>query len=133
MLTLYGANAAANAAELYRRMIFNILVSNVDDHGRNHGFLWHDRAGWVLSPAYDLNPVPTDLKARVLSTNISLDEATCDLGLALSVAEYFELKAAQAKEIVGQVALVVRNWAKSRGAEWRAATGDQAHGQCIRA
>ncbi|ASR50282.1 type II toxin-antitoxin system HipA family toxin [Blastomonas fulva] len=112
VLTRYGANAAADAAELYRRMIFNVLVSNVDDHGRNHGFLWQDRAGWVLSPAYDLNPVPTDLKARVLSTNISLDEATCDLGLALSVAEYFGLKAAQAKEIVSQVALVVRNWAR---------------------
>jgi len=112
VLTRYGANAAADAAELYRRMIFNVLVSNVDDHGRNHGFLWQDRAGWVLSPAYDLNPVPTDLKARVLSTNISLDEATCDLGLALSVAEYFGLKAAQAKEIVSQVALVVRDWAR---------------------
>jgi serine/threonine-protein kinase HipA len=112
VLTRYGANAAADAAELYRRMIFNVLVSNVDDHCRNHGFLWQDRAGWVLSPAYDLNPVPTDLKARVLSTNISLDEATCDLGLALSVAEYFGLKAAQAKEIVSQVALVVRDWAR---------------------
>lgn len=112
VLTRYGANAAADAAELYRRMIFNVLVSHVDDHGRNHGFLWQDRAGWVLSPAYDLNPVPTDLKARVLSTNISLDEAICDLGLALSVAEYFGLKAAQAKEIVRQVALVVRNWAR---------------------
>jgi serine/threonine-protein kinase HipA len=111
VLTRNGANAAADAAELYRRMIFNILISNVDDHGRNHGFLWRDRAGWVLSPAYDLNPVPTDLKARVLSTNISLDEATCDLGLALSVAEYFSLKPAQAEEIVRQTAQAVRNWA----------------------
>lgn len=111
VLTRYGANAAADAAQLYRRMIFNILVSNVDDHGRNHGFLWQDRAGWVLSPAYDLNPVPTDLKARVLSTNISLDDATCDLDLAFSVAEYFSLKPAQAAEIVSQIAQVVRNWA----------------------
>lgn len=119
VLTRYDANAAADAAELYRRMTFNILVSNVDDHGRNHGFLWHDRAGWVLSPAYDLNPVPTDLKARVLSTNISLDEATCDLGLALSVAEYFGLRTARANEIVRQVAQAVRNWAivaEQRGA-----------------
>jgi serine/threonine-protein kinase HipA len=115
VLTRYGANAAADAAELYRRMIFNILISNVDDHGRNHGFLWKDRAGWVLSPAYDLNPVPTDLKARILSTNISLDEATCDLELALSVAEYFSLKSAQAAEIVRQVAQVVRRWASVAG------------------
>lgn len=110
VLTRTGANAAADAAELYRRMIFNILISNVDDHGRNHGFLWQDRAGWVLSPAYDLNPVPVDLKARVLSTNISLDEATCDLGLALSVAEYFGLKQSRAAEIAAQVASVVQHW-----------------------
>ena len=111
VLTRTGANAAADASELYRRMIFNILISNVDDHGRNHGFLWRDRGGWVLSPAYDLNPVPVDLKARVLSTNISLDEATCDLGLALSVAEYFGLKSANAVAIVAEVASVVCKWA----------------------
>lgn len=110
VLTRTGANAAADAAELYRRMIFNILISNVDDHGRNHGFLWQDQAGWVLSPAYDLNPVPVDLKARILSTNISLDDATCDLGLALSVAEYFGLKPTTATEIVKQVAGVTRGW-----------------------
>lgn len=112
VLARTGANATADARELYRRMVFNILVSNVDDHGRNHGFLWQDRGGWVLSPAYDLNPVPVDLKARVLSTNISLDEATCDLGLALSVAEYFGLKQAQAEAIVREVAGAVRMWAE---------------------
>lgn len=110
VLTRTGANAAADAAELYRRMIFNILISNVDDHGRNHGFLWQNQAGWVLSPAYDLNPVPVDLKARILSTNISLDDATCDLGLALSVAEYFGLKPAHASEIVRHVAGVTQGW-----------------------
>ena len=64
----------------------------------------------MLSPAYDLNPVPVDLKARILSTNISLDDATCDLGLALSVAEYFGLKPTNATEIVKQVAGVTRGW-----------------------
>jgi serine/threonine-protein kinase HipA len=110
VLTRVGADASKDAAELYRRMIFNILISNVDDHGRNHGFLWQNKAGWVLSPAYDLNPVPVDLKARVLSTNISLDEATCDLGLALSVAEYFGLKKADATAIVAEVGTIVQNW-----------------------
>jgi serine/threonine-protein kinase HipA len=57
------------------------MVSNVDDHLRNHGFLWVDRTGWSLSPAYDLNPVPTDLKARILTTNINLDEGTCSIDL----------------------------------------------------
>jgi len=64
----------AEAHALFRRVVFNVLISNVDDHLRNHGFLWLGKAGWLLSPAYDLNPVPTDLKARVLTTNIDLDE-----------------------------------------------------------
>ncbi len=54
-------------------------ISNVDDHLRNHGFLWLGKAGWSLSPAYDLNPVPTDVRARVLTTNADLDEGTCSL------------------------------------------------------
>jgi serine/threonine-protein kinase HipA len=44
------------ARSLYRRMVFNVLISNVDDHLRNYGFLWLGRTGWSLSPAYDLNP-----------------------------------------------------------------------------
>ena len=66
-------------------------MSNVDDHLRNHGFLRLDNAGWTLSPAYDLNPVPSDLKARVLTTNIDLAESTCSLDLLESAAGYFAL------------------------------------------
>ncbi|MGY4258102.1 serine/threonine protein kinase HipA of HipAB toxin-antitoxin module [Bradyrhizobium sp. USDA 4516] len=73
----HGAQGKTDAHGLYRRVVFNVLISNVDDHLRNHGFLWLGKTGWSLSPAYDLNPVPTDLKARVLSTNIDLDEGTC--------------------------------------------------------
>src|SRR5450631_1730623 len=72
VLTRHGAQAKADALALYRRMVFNVLISNVDDHLRNHGFLWLGRTGWSLSPAYDLNPTPTDLKARILTTNIDL-------------------------------------------------------------
>jgi len=57
--------------------VFSILISNTDDHLRNHGFLWTGPAGWRLSPAYDLNPVPTDIKPRVLTTAIDLDERHC--------------------------------------------------------
>jgi serine/threonine-protein kinase HipA len=78
-LARHGAHATADAEALYRRMAFNGLVSNVDDHLRNHGFLWLGRNGWSLSPAYDLNPTPTDMKARILSTNINLDEGTCSI------------------------------------------------------
>jgi serine/threonine-protein kinase HipA len=110
VLTQHGAHAVADAEELYRRMIFNILISNVDDHLRNHGFLWTGRGGWTLSPAYDLNPTPNDLRQRILTTNISLDEATCDLELAKSVAEYFGLAPARANVIIRQVAIATAKW-----------------------
>src|SRR6185503_9189438 len=96
-LTRHGARAREDARELYRRMVFNVLISNVDDHLRNHGFLWSGKNGWILSPIYDLNPTPTDVRPRILTTNISLDEATCDLDLVLSSAEYFGLALKDAK------------------------------------
>ncbi|WP_255211351.1 HipA domain-containing protein [Sphingopyxis granuli] len=73
-LAQHGSQGKTDAHALYRRVAFNVLISNVDDHLRNHGFLWRGKAGWSLSPAYDLNPVPADLKARVLTTNIDLLE-----------------------------------------------------------
>lgn len=88
-LTQHGAKARADAAQLYRRVAFNVLVSNVDDHLRNHGFLWTGHDGRELSPAYDLNPTPTDVKARILTTNIDLDEGTCSVGLLENAAEFF--------------------------------------------
>jgi serine/threonine-protein kinase HipA len=110
VLTQHGAQAAADAEELYRRMMFNVLISNVDDHLRNHGFLWTGRGGWTLSPAYDLNPTPTDVRQRILTTNISLDEATCDLELVRSVAEYFGLASAKADAIIKHVAMATARW-----------------------
>jgi hypothetical protein len=64
---------------LWRRLVFNILISNTGDHLRNHGFLYEGQAGWRLSPAYDLNPVPTDIKPRILSTAINEDDNTASL------------------------------------------------------
>src|SRR4029079_12282658 len=60
-------------AQLWRRIVFNVLISNTDDHLRNHGFLYEGQAGWRLSPAYDMNPIPVDVKARVLATAIDPD------------------------------------------------------------
>jgi serine/threonine-protein kinase HipA len=119
VLTQHGARAKQDAHALYRRVAFNVLVSNLDDHLRNHGFLRLERAGWSLSPAYDLNPVPTDLKPRVLTTNIDLDEATCSLALLESAAEYFGLGLAAARSIIKQVAQATATWrqtAKQTGA-----------------
>lgn len=110
VLATQGAQATRDAHELYRRVAFHVLVSNVDDHLRNHGFLRTAKAGWVLSPAYDLNPVPTDLKARVLTTKIDPDEATCSVELLEASAGYFALSLADARSILGQVAAVTSSW-----------------------
>jgi serine/threonine-protein kinase HipA len=110
VLTRHGAQAKADAQALYRRMVFNVLISNVDDHLRNHGFLWLGRSGWSLSPAYDLNPTPTDLKARILTTNIDLDEGTCSLDLVENAAEYFGLRLPQARTVIQEVAAATTTW-----------------------
>ena len=106
----HGAVPKTDAVELFRRMAFNVLVSNVDDHLRNHGFLLRDRTGWSLSPAYDLNPTPADLKARILATNIDLDDGTCSIDLVASVSGYFGMRLKRAREILRQVAEATKQW-----------------------
>ena len=64
VLRRYGAAPTDDMEALWRRMVFTILISNTDDHLRNHAFLYEGQGGWRLSPAYDLNPVPTDIKPR---------------------------------------------------------------------
>ena len=93
-------------------MVFSILISNTDDHLRNHGFLWAGPAGWRLSPAYDLNPIPTDIKPRILATAIDLEDGTASLSLALQVAGYFELAEYEARRIARQVGKAVAIWRK---------------------
>lgn len=118
-LARHGARAKTDARALYRRMAFNVLISNVDDHLRNHGFLWVDRTGWALAPIYDLNPTPTDLKARVLTMNIDLDEGTCSTDLLEEASEYFGLGPGPAREIIKEVATATATWrevAKEAGA-----------------
>ena len=118
-LSRHGSQAKQDAHALYRRVAFNVLISNLDDHLRNHGFLWKGSSGWSLSPAYDLNPVPADLKARSLTTNIDLDESTCSIDLLESAADYFALSLAKAREIIKEVALATSAWravAKEAGA-----------------
>jgi serine/threonine-protein kinase HipA len=109
-LRQHGAEPKADMEALWRRLVFNILISNTDDHLRNHGFLYAGREGWRLSPAYDLNPVPTDIKPRILATAINEDDNTASLALALEVAGYFELDAARARKIAAEVGNVVARW-----------------------
>ena len=110
VLRQHGAAPKEDMHALWRRIVFSILISNTDDHLRNHGFLWAGPAGWRLSPAYDLNPVPIDIKPRVLTTAIDLDDRTASLKLALQVANYFELEEGEAHKVAGQVGQVVASW-----------------------
>jgi serine/threonine-protein kinase HipA len=109
-LRRHGAKAQADMHALWRRIVFSILISNTDDHLRNHGFLYEGPAGWRLSPAYDLNPVPVDIKPRVLTTNITEDDGTASLALAMEVAEYFELKKDEARAVAAEVAAATAAW-----------------------
>jgi serine/threonine-protein kinase HipA len=106
----YGAQASEDLKQLWRRIVFNVLISNTDDHLRNHGFLYQGSNGWILSPAYDLNPAPTDVKPRILSTAIDVDNTSASLELAFSVADYFDLKSQEAKNIAAEVGNAVSRW-----------------------
>lgn len=116
-----GSQPQRDCAELFRRMVLNIGVANVDDHLRNHGFL-RENSGWTLSPVFDLNPVPTDVRPRVLSTNVTPDDATGSLDAARESASYFGLPPKQANEIIAEVLSALRQWrkvARSAGASAR--------------
>jgi serine/threonine-protein kinase HipA len=110
MLRQVGAAPKEDMRMLWRRIVLSILISNTDDHLRNHGFLYNHPAGWRLSPAYDLNPVPIDIKPRILSTTIDLDDASASIELALQVASYFEVSASDAHQIAYEVATTVTSW-----------------------
>ncbi|MGD9682453.1 MAG: type II toxin-antitoxin system HipA family toxin [Candidatus Obscuribacterales bacterium] len=105
-----GSRPREDMRMLWRRIVFSILISNTDDHLRNHGFLNAGPAGWCLAPAYDLNPVPVDIKPRVLSTAIDFDDATASMDLAFEVAPYFELTRTEANEIAFEVGAAVDLW-----------------------
>ncbi len=109
-LRQHGASPQEDMHALWRRIVFSILISNTDDHLRNHGFLWAGPAGWRLSPAYDLNPVPTDIKPRVLTTAINEDDGKASLKLAYEVAPYFELTDEEARRIVREAGNAVGMW-----------------------
>jgi len=101
-----GANVEANLHQLWRRIIFNIAISNTDDHLRNHGFIL-TAEGWILSPAYDLNP---SIDKDGLALNIDMDNNALDWDLAKSVGEYFRLNKNQMDIIIKEVLEATSNW-----------------------
>jgi serine/threonine-protein kinase HipA len=102
----HGANIKANLHQLWRRIIFNIAISNTDDHLRNHGFIL-TKEGWILSPAYDLNP---SIDKDGLALNIDTDNNALDFDLAKSVGEYFRLNKNQMEVIIQEVLEVTTKW-----------------------
>jgi len=93
--------------ELWSRIVFNMCVSNTDDHLRNHGFLMEQGRGWRLAPAFDMNPV---VGSHGLKLNVSEADNALDLGLALSVAPRFRVSPATARERISLIQSVVRRW-----------------------
>ena len=92
--------------QLWRRMVFNIAISNTDDHLRNHGFILN-KNGWKLSPAYDINP---SIDKDGLSLNIDANNNSLDFDLAKSVGEYFQLKEKQMDDILKEIKAAIKNW-----------------------
>ncbi|CNE38895.1 type II toxin-antitoxin system HipA family toxin [Yersinia mollaretii] len=107
VLIRHGAQTNADLRELWSRIVFNILVSNTDDHLRNHGFILVPGKGWRLSEAYDMNPTPW---SDGLKLNITEADNALDLELAREVAEYFRLSLSEADEIIENFIGIVSQW-----------------------
>ena len=105
----HGAEPAADLAELWRRIVFTVLISNHDDHLRNHGFL-RAPGGWRLSPAYDLNPTPAEAGGQDLTTAITAGDYRSSLDLAFKTASYYGISLPRAREIAAEVASAVGSW-----------------------
>lgn len=101
-----GALVKADLEQLWRRVVFNILVSNTDDHLRNHGFILTNN-GWQLSPAYDMNP---NEMGSGLTLNISENSNEQDISLALETAKHYKLKKDEAIKILNDMQLEIAKW-----------------------
>lgn len=112
-----GANPSEDNQQLFKRIAFSILISNVDDHFRNHGFLWENEKGWCLSPLYDVNPVYNS--SGSLRSCIDYENSTASLSLLIDVAEFFGVSEDDAKRLINEMAKVTSQWrsyAEKRGA-----------------
>jgi serine/threonine-protein kinase HipA len=105
----HSADTAGELRQLWRRIALSVLISNTDDHLRNHGFLRTSSAGWSLSPAFDLNPVP-GRGAKRLSTAIDYETDVARLDRLLDAAQYFRLGRAEALQTLAEVEAATREW-----------------------
>ncbi len=107
----HGAAVGDDLRELWRRIVFTVLISNTDDHLRNHGFLYDEsRRGWRLSPLYDVSPTPRSVKPPVLTMAIDETNTTASLDLAMEVAGYFDIRQDDARRMIGEMRTVVSQW-----------------------
>ncbi|MFT7614486.1 MAG: serine/threonine-protein kinase HipA [Parvicellaceae bacterium] len=116
----HGSSVNEDLEQLWRRIVFSICVSNTDDHLRNHGFILTNN-GWVLSPAYDINPVET---GTGLKLNITENDNALDLELVMSVHEYYRLDRNRAEEIIAEVTAAVQKW-KIKAAQYGISNAEQ--------
>jgi serine/threonine-protein kinase HipA len=104
-----GHRPTADVRQLWRRMLFNLLVTNVDDHLQNHGFLHVEKGLWRLAPAFDINPFPD--KERESKTWLSeQDGPITDLAMLLNRSTYFSLSRDEALTVLTEVHAAVSNW-----------------------
>ena len=103
----YGSNPKEDLLELWKRIVFNMLVSNTDDHLRNHAFIL-EKKGWKLSPLYDVNPVPYGNELSLLVDEV---DNTISIELAISVSSRFGITSEEAGKMAKQMVTIVRdNW-----------------------
>lgn len=99
----------ADLRELWSRIAFFVLVSNTDDHLRNHGFLRLSSGGWSLSPAFDINPNPSPGPTQ-LSTSIDGRSREASLETLFGVAEHFGLDDAALTKTIAKASAATRRW-----------------------
>ena len=121
-LRVHGCQAQSDIEELFRRIAFTILINNVDDHLRNHGFLHVAHGQWRLAPAFDLNPFPD--RVSELKTWISPSTGPeASLAALRSEAAYFRITSTRCEAIIGEVAAAVAKW-RQLGARLGMSTAD---------
>ena len=116
-----GSNPEEDSKELWTRIAFSVLISNTDDHLRNHGFLL-EKTGWRLSPLYDINPNPYGTN---LSLNITEDDNSKDIKLALQTAPYYGLTTTEARTIVEKLQGIVHDHWRPAAEKYRISRAEQ--------
>lgn len=106
----FAANPENSLVELWKRIALNIMITNVDDHPRNHGFLRRESKGWILSPLFDVNPTPEHVKGHTLSMDLREGDNTASLKLLCECAEDFYIRRSDANRLLRSIAEAVSHW-----------------------